>query len=590
VIKSVRNPWLISPWMDVCFFIAPPLFIIPAFQVLSALISLASLKFAVLSLSATGHHLPGFIRAYTDPAIFKTFRARLLVVPALIILFAAVAAYYKLSLIFFVLIAWGTWHGILQIHGFLRIYDAKAGFHSAFQARLDFWMCLTWFVQVILWSSGKKISLLGSFYLAGGPLFPAGPARVLETGWLALTAVVSVVYLGSILHGVRHRHFNPRKLACLAISFAFWAYCMLSVGNLVIGLLLWEIFHDIQYNAFVWSYNHGRVKQDLSGSRLERFLFRPNWQRVAIYAACIVAYGCIGFLSQDVLNIYENKSAYESVIRQIGNVFACSALIHFYLDGFIWKLRDVKVRRDMGVGVDAGEAPRAASGVRHWVLVAVFFTAAFGLAASERFHWSDAERHNQYSNLVELVPNSGYAQFMRASELRAQGDAKAARGHYLRAIEMDTNYAFTRAFVADLEYRMGDTAAAIASYEKARAQDPGDATVLGNLANLYASTGQVEQARVAFEQLVAVEPSNAEAHYGLAFALLQLRRGLDAKPHLERTLALDSAQPLALNYLGMVEQATGNPARAESLYRKALQLAPDYAHARQNLEALGGGK
>src|SRR5690606_1136594 len=105
-------------------------------------------------------------------AVFRRFRARLVVVPALIVALAAVASWYRLSLIFFLLIVWGTWHGLMQVHGFLRLYDAKAGIRSALVARLDFWMCLTWFVQVVLWSSGKKMSLLGTFYLAGGPLLP----------------------------------------------------------------------------------------------------------------------------------------------------------------------------------------------------------------------------------------------------------------------------------------------------------------------------------------------------------------------------------------------------------------------------------
>lgn len=598
--KSLQNFWLINPWADTFFFIAAPLAILPTYHLLSAVVSLTVLKFVVLALSATGHHLPGFIRAYTDPVVFRRFRARLLIVPALIVLLTAFGVFYKLSFIFFLLVAWGTWHGILQVHGFLRIYDAKAGVHSRWMARLDLWMCLAWFVQVILWSAGKKMSLLGTFYMAGGPLLPTPLVRFAEAGWLAFTIGITAAYLLVTAQSARRGRFNLLKVATLAVSVAFWAYCMISVQNLILGLLLWEIFHDLQYNAFVWSYNHGRVRRGLSQSRIERFLFRKDLRRVAVYVGLILLYGCIGFLSQDMLGVYENDGVYGSVLRQIGNIFICSALIHFYLDGFIWKMRDAKVREDLGMqsvplpsaapaaAMATGGTPggRDGTGLRHWAFVVLVLGVSFALGISERLQWTQGQKSGVASSLVDLIPNSGYAHFLRATELKQQGLLDSAREHYRRAARLDTNLVFVRPLIAELEIRLGDTAAAIASYEKARREDPEDPVVAGNLGDLYLATGRLRDAEAAFRTLASREPGNASAHYLLAFSLLQQRRGLDAKPHLERSLELDPEQPAALNYLGMVEQVTGNHARARELYEAALKLDPDYQHAHRNLAAL----
>jgi tetratricopeptide (TPR) repeat protein len=257
------------------------------------------------------------------------------------------------------------------------------------------------------------------------------------------------------------------------------------------------------------------------------------------------------------------------------------------MDGFIWRVRDAKVREDLGMGAPAPDAASPGTGeARHWAFIVLLFAGSIALAASEYAHGKGRNLPGMPANLVALVPNSGYAHFLRGSELAQSGELDAARSHYRAAIALDTNFGFIHGLVAELDLRLADTTAAIASYEQALRLEPGDATVNANLAGLYLSTGRLAQAETAFRSLIRLEPDAAGAHYGLAFALLQQRRGLDAKPHLERSLELDSLQPAALNYLGMVEQALGNPGQARRLYVAALRLDPHYEHARQNLATL----
>jgi hypothetical protein len=424
-----RQRWIIGPAADFSVFIATPLAIVPLFQFLMSLASLSVLKLGILGVSATGHHLPGLIRAYTDPGIFKRFRLRLILVPALFILMTAVTAYYKLSLTIFILIVWSTWHGSMQILGFLRIYDVKAGFNSAFTARLDYWICLTWFLQVVLWSPTRKTSVLSSFYMAGGPLVSAPAARIFETAWLVLTLAVTACYAGRAIYDFsRHRYLNVPKLLCLASGIGFWAYCLIAVDNLLIGLILWEIFHDLQYNVFVWDYNRKRVERNLSQSGIERFLFRMNWKKIAFYAACIVAYGCLGLMTRDMTGVHFEKPAYSNLFFQIGNVFAASALIHFYLDGFIWKVRDGKVLQDLGVA--SGEGFRKRPVALHGLLLALFFGVSGSLAYSEYRHANTPGSPQRPDNLADLIPESGYANFTKASRLKTEGRFESAIHYY----------------------------------------------------------------------------------------------------------------------------------------------------------------
>lgn len=580
-----KQKWVIGRGADIGVFFATPLLLIPAsFFFLNGAI-FPIFKLAILGISSTGHHLPGIIRAYTDKAIFNQFRWRLILVPGLFVLLTAACAVFKLNFTFFVLILWSIWHGSMQILGFLRIYDAKAGFQSPLTARLDFWMCLTWFVQVILWSPSRSTSVFSSFYLAGGPLLPLPVFQAAQSAWLWLTMAVTVAFLGNaLINGIKLKYWNPPKFLLMGVSIGFWAYCMVGAGSLIVGLIMWEIFHDLQYNVFVWKYNQTRVAKNLSQSPLERFLFHPSAGRIAFYALCIAAYGCLGLFSQDLANMYQNQGTYGSLVFQIGNVFAASALIHFYLDGFIWKVRDGKVLQDLGVASQAGFRNRSTP--FHAGLLAFFFIGAAAMAYSE-YHWNRIPGgRGKPDNLADLVPRSGYANFMKATRLRAEGKADSAVDFFERAIRYDSAYEFSRAFLGELKQQTGDYPAAIAHYAKALETAPEDLALRENLAGLYLKTGAYPEAFTQYQSLSVREPGNAGYAYQAGFSLLQMKKGLSAKPFLEASLRLSPDQPDALNYLGMIEQAMGNPDSARKLYGKALLLDSTHKQARSNLAGL----
>ena len=50
---------------------------------------------------------------------------------------------------------WGVWHGLMQTHGFLRIYDSKVGSFAKRTARLDFALCVSWFLGGGLFSDTR---------------------------------------------------------------------------------------------------------------------------------------------------------------------------------------------------------------------------------------------------------------------------------------------------------------------------------------------------------------------------------------------------------------------------------------------------
>jgi Flp pilus assembly protein TadD len=222
----------------------------------------------------------------------------------------------------------------------------------------------------------------------------------------------------------------------------------------------------------------------------------------------------------------------------------------------------------------------------HVGLLALFFGGAAAMTWSE-YRWNRSPGGRGHpDNLADLVPRSGYANFMKATRLRAEGKADSAAAYFEKAIRYDSAYGFSHAFIGELKQQSGDYRGAIAHYARALETAPGDMALRENLAGLYLKTGDFPEAFSRYGELAEREPGNPEYAYWAGFSLLQMKKGLSAKPYLEKSLRLSPDQPDALNYLGMIQQALGHADSARQLYVKALRVDSNHAEARRNLAGL----
>lgn len=86
--------------------------------------------------------------------------------------------------------------------------------------------------------------------------------------------------------------------------------------------------------------------------------------------------------------------------------------------------------------------------------------------------------------------------------------------------------------------------------------------------------------------LLKVEPANIPALTNRGFALYHLGRYDLAERTYRDLLALDKNNGLAYNNLGAVLEARNQRAAALRMYRRALEIMPDYAEAKANVERL----
>src|SRR4026209_1547400 len=303
-----RKPslWILDSWRDLVLYVCTPLLLVPMFIAAQGVWAAEDIYLFVAAFGAMGHHLPGMIRAYGDRALFERFRWRFICAPIFLVVVCAAFSVWNLKGIVLVALIWGVWHGMMQTYGFCRIYDAKVGSFAEVTRRLDFALCGIWFATAVLLSPQRMTDTLESYYSAGGPFISPAVLHTAQQGLMALALAISALFLANFIwlwsSGKRP---SPVKLVLLVTSISFWWYCNNIVASVLVGVALFEVFHDVQYLSLVWIYNRKRVESDSSIGGFMRFVFRRSGSLIGLYIGLIFAYGALGY--------YKSSTGVESV-------------------------------------------------------------------------------------------------------------------------------------------------------------------------------------------------------------------------------------------------------------------------------------
>src|SRR5947207_13345088 len=215
---------------------------------------------------------------------------------------------------------------------------------------------------------------------------------------------------------------SPVKLVLLATSISFWWYCNNIVASVLVGIALFEVFHDVQYLSLVWIYNRKRVETDSSIGGFMHFVFRRSGSLIGLYVGLIFAYGALGY--------FKSSIDIDVVKRVLTGVVTASALLHFYYDGFIWKVREKSTRQSLGIGGGTADVSTNAF-LPSWALHGVKWVAVFIIPLTALWF---AEVHSAQGKLERLgaivadLPASVRAHSNYATALQEAGRTDEAAG------------------------------------------------------------------------------------------------------------------------------------------------------------------
>jgi tetratricopeptide (TPR) repeat protein len=521
--------WILDPWRDLLLIVGTPFIILPALWLAQSRFRPEQIYLFVASFGAVGHHLPGMMRAYGDRFLFERFKYRFVLTPLLVGGTCLLFAVRELNAMVLVAYLWGVWHGLMQTYGFLRIYDAKVGSVSRLTARLDSAMCLTWFGAAVLLSPSRMAKILTDYYRSGGIIVSPAIVSALTNAWLMATALVTAAFLGHLLYNrTRGNAQSPAKLVLMATSIAFWWYTNVVVTNMLVGIALFEIFHDVQYLTIVWIFNLNRVDRNPSVGQFTRFLFRRSWGLAGLYVGLVAAYGS--------LNLVPPGLSSQTLSRSLTGLLTASALLHFYYDGFIWKVRERSVGESLGLSTQRARPiePFGPSGWAHGLKWAAFILPVIWLGFAEtRGVMLALERDRM---IVQAVPRSAEARNNLGGALLVRGEIDEAMEHLQEAVRIDPNHAGAHSNLGVALARRGRSTEAIDHYREALRLDPRQTQAYSNLGNALLQQGQIREAIVQFEEGLSIDPADPQARTNLAGALLRDGRIDEAIAELEQVL------------------------------------------------------
>ncbi|MAE67369.1 MAG: hypothetical protein CMJ18_24175 [Phycisphaeraceae bacterium] len=222
---------------------------------------------------------------------------------------------------------------------------------------------------------------------------------------------------------------------------------------------------------------------------------------------------------------------------------------------------------------------------------------------------------------LEMAPENVDAQYNLGRSYQALNRLEDAEAAYRRAIEIKPDHARAHNNLGTVLILGGDAASGEEAVRRAMQIDPRYGAPHNNLGNLLREQGHLDKAMEHFRRALDLDGPSAEVYYNLGLSLAmsgrlqeaveQYRRGLRLRPDSIRTLnnlgvtlmMLDQptvAQSYfmqALQYgespqvhtnLGDVLAIQGRREDAIRHYRRALELDPGFARAREHLEEVEG--
>ena len=572
--------WIISPVADLVLLIATPLAIVPIVSLLAKYrLSPEEIAISVFAFASLGHHLPGFLRAYGDRDLFRRFRYRFLLAPPLA-LAASWISFVSLRLhgLELLLLFWATWHILMQTYGFMRIYDLKRGAVHARNARLDFWACVAVFAAGVVFSDARVFGIVETFWLTGLPLFE--PEWLTATRWLVGTGtgVVLAALLVRTLQSWRESSGVGWLKLLLLISTAvlYWGSGQLSV-NLLVGVAMFEVFHAIQYYAIVWSYGR-RQSQRNAGKRsgLMARLFGGQGRGVLVYMAMILAFGSLGFVA---------KTGDSSTATRVAMaLFSASAMLHFYYDGFIWKVSEPKTGENLQLARTSPARPTSPS-QKHALYWAVATALLVGLLLLEhsRPPTTDALEQQRLKALAQLTPELPELQLRKSQSALLHGDAQVALAAAQKAVA-------NRARSYSAQLALGRAAAQLAqwkmaqrSFTRATQLRPESGEAWLGLGTTFVQSGDFSAASAALQRCLEISGDHAQANFQLGNAYYFSHKLKQAIKHYRRSAKSQPTFAAAHTNLGTALLDTNQLAEAATAYRQTVRLTPNSAAAHYNL-------
>jgi tetratricopeptide (TPR) repeat protein len=248
-----------------------------------------------------------------------------------------------------------------------------------------------------------------------------------------------------------------------------------------------------------------------------RFVFRRSGALIGVYVGLVLAYGSIGLLPSASL-------AADWIRHGLLGIVTASALLHFYYDGFIWKVREKQTRSVLGIDGAGAPAPAQRRGLPGWARHGLRWAALvipFAVLCGAQLGGRVVPPLERFGKLAEVLPQDAQVQLNYGKALHEAGRVEEAMARFQEAIARNPSLAEAEFYLGLAESDLKHWESAIAHYDRSLSLDPKNAKAECNLAGILAAQRKYDEAIHRYEHSLQIDPNLFLAYKELADLLSQ---------------------------------------------------------------------
>ena len=343
-----------------------------------------------------------------------------------------------------------------------------------------------------------------------------------------------------------------------------------------------------------------------------RFVFQRSGSLIGLYIGLIFAYGSIGY--------FKSQFEMESVRNILLGMVTASGLLHFYYDGFIWKVREKSTRQSLGLAGGAADVSLKGSFLPSWSLHGLKWAMAFALPLGALALFQVLAPHGELERTAHIAvdlpnvsrPHADYGvalqgagrldEAAREFSIALRFNPKSAKAHvglagialesdhlgeavdhFVAALQAEpTNAEYHSGYAMVLE-RLGWIDAAAAESEAAIRLSPKSPQARYGYGAFLEKNGKLDEAIAQYRLAVTYDPNLFDAQIDLASALFERGELQESKKHFLESIRLRPGLAQPHNGLGKILMRENKTGEAIAQFEEALRLHPDFPEAEQNL-------
>ena len=343
--------WIHSAWFDVAFILSPPFLCLLLIALFPDFFQFNESEpewiwLILVVCIDVGHVYSTIYRTYFDKQIIQQNKTLFYLSPLLIYI-TGVVLYSFHPIAFWRAMAYlAVFHFIRQQYGFMRLYSRNE--NNVIAKRIDaitIYACTIY--PLLYWHfSGKQ---LFNWFVEGDFIYFNIPSAI-PVLTILYVIILTIYFIKEIYLFVKHSTFNlPKNMLLIGTAISWYFGIVYFKGDLTFTLLN-VVSHGIPYYALVWA--HGNKKSqstEVHSSWLKKF-FKPSYVLIFLFVLFLLAYAeeliWDGFIWKEHFLVFPSSHLMPDITDSkifmtiCVPLFALPQLLHYFIDGFIWKIKN----------------------------------------------------------------------------------------------------------------------------------------------------------------------------------------------------------------------------------------------------------